>query len=48
MMNKNNQTLKTTFAEAFNHYKNGNYSAAEMICLKILSIDRNHFNSAYS
>ena len=45
MMNKNNQTLKTTFAEAFNHYKNGNYSAAEMICLKILSIDRNHFNS---
>ena len=44
-MNKNNQSLKTTFAEAFNHYKNGNYSAAEMICLKILSIDRNHFNS---
>ena len=44
-MNKNNQTLKDTFAKAFESYKKRDFKNAEIYCYKILSIDSNHFDS---
>ena len=44
-MNKQNQTLRTTFVKAFESYKNKDYKNAEIHCYKILSIDPNHIDS---
>ena len=44
-MNKNQQSLKTIFAEALENYKRKDYKTAEVFCYKILSIDRSHFDS---
>ena len=39
MMQKNKLTLKETFVIALENYKKKNFSQAENICNKILSID---------
>ena len=44
-MNKNKQSLKTIFVEASGHYRKKDFKTAEVFCYKILSIDRNHFDS---
>ena len=44
-MNKNQQSLKTIFVEALGHYRKKDFKTAEVFCYKILSIDRNHFDS---
>jgi len=44
-MNKNKQSLKTIFVEAVGHYRKKDFKTAEVFCYKILSIDRNHFDS---
>ena len=44
-MNKNNKTLKAAFVEAFQNYKDKNFQNAELICIKILSIDPYHMDS---
>ena len=44
-MNKNQQSLKTIFVEASGHYRKNDFKTAEVFCYKILSIDRNHFDS---
>ena len=44
-MNKNNQTLKETFAKALESYKKRDFKNAEIYCYKILSIDPNHLDS---
>ena len=44
-MQKSKTTLKHTFVEALDNYKKKNFKAAEILCRKILSIDRNDFES---
>ena len=44
-MKKNNLTLKETFAVALENYKKKEFSIAENLCTKILSIDHNHLDS---
>ena len=44
-MNKNKQSLKTIFVEVLDHYRKKDFKTAEVFCYKILSIDRNHFDS---
>ena len=44
-MYKNKQSLKTVFTEALEHYKKKDFKTTEVFCYKILSIDRNHFDS---
>ena len=44
-MNKKNQTLKETFAEALQNYKKKDFKNAEFFCYKILNIDPNHVES---
>ena len=44
-MNKNKQSLKTTFAEAVQNYQKRDFKTAEIFCYKILSIDTKHFDS---
>ena len=45
MMQKNKLTLKETFVIALEYYKKKNFSKAENICHKILSINSNNFES---
>jgi len=44
-MKKNRLSLKETFNQAKQNYKNKNFNEAQIICYKILSIDHNHFES---
>ena len=44
-MNRNSTTLKETFEIARQNYSERNFKTAETLCYKILSIDRNHFES---
>ena len=44
-MDKNIQSLKTFFTEALERYKKKDFKTTEVFCYKILSIDRNHFDS---
>ena len=44
-MKKKSLTLKETFIIALGNYKKKQFSAAENICNKILSINPNHFDS---
>ena len=44
-MDKNIQSLKTFFTEALERYKKKDFKTTEAFCYKILSIDRNHFDS---
>ena len=44
-MNKNKQSLKTTFVEALGHYRKKDFKTAEVFCYKILSINSSHFDS---
>ena len=44
-MNRNSTTLKETFETARQNYSERNFKTAETLCYKILSIDRNHFES---
>jgi len=44
-MEKDKQSHKKIFLEAVDFYKKKDFKAAEVICYKILSIDKNHFDS---
>jgi tetratricopeptide (TPR) repeat protein len=44
-MSENKKTLKETFNQARDSFKNKDYKSAEFICYKILSIDANHLDS---
>ena len=45
MMAKKNLSIKETFEVAVQNYKKNNFTDAEKICKKVLSIDFNHFDS---
>ena len=47
MKNNSNKSLKEIFAEAVENYKKRNLKTAENLCLKIRSIDPNHFDSIF-
>ena len=44
-MNKKNESLKTIYNTAVEYFRKKDFKTAETYCLKILSIDSNHFNS---
>ena len=44
-MNKKKLSLQTMFDDALGHYKKKDFKTAELFCYKILSINRNHFDS---
>ena len=47
MKNKSNISLKEIFSEAVQQYKKRNIKVAENYCIKILSIEPNHFDSIF-
>ena len=46
-MNKKNESLKTIYKTAVEYFQKKDFKTAEIYCLKILSINSNHFNSIY-
>ena len=44
-MKKSSLSLKEPFSVAIENYKKKNFTLAENLCYKILSIDSNHFDS---
>ena len=44
-MNKKNESLKTIYNTAVEYFQKKDFKTAEIYCLKILSINSNHFNS---
>ena len=44
-MNKNKLSLQKIFIDAVGHYKKKDFKTTELLCYKILSINRDHFDS---
>ena len=44
---ENKNSLKAIFSEALENYKKRNLKISERLCIKLLSIDPNHFDSIF-